>query len=87
MEDALCRSKWSFGVNQIEVNLATLTCWGYYQILIIGLSPFLMAFGVILVYWGWCQCVALVSVWGFCVPVCDLRQCSSLVLLFFIHSF
>ena len=38
--DALCRSKWSVGVNKIccwvEVNLATLTCWGCYQILDIG---------------------------------------------------
>ena len=40
-EDSLCQSKWSVGGKQdgcwIEVNLATLTCWGYYQILNIGL--------------------------------------------------
>ena len=30
-DDALCRSKWSVGVNQIA-------CWGYYQILNIGVS-------------------------------------------------
>ena len=39
-EDTLCRSKWSVGINQIAavlgVNLATLTCWGYYMILNIG---------------------------------------------------
>ena len=39
-EDALCRSKWSVGVNQIEVNLATLTCWGCYKILNIGVYLF-----------------------------------------------
>ena len=37
MEDALCQSMWSVGVNHnccwVEVNLATLTYWGYYQIL------------------------------------------------------
>ena len=37
-EDALCCSKWSVGANQIEVNLATFTCWGYYQISDIGVS-------------------------------------------------
>ena len=42
-EDTLCRSKWSVGINQIAtfyVNLATLTCWGYFQILNIGVSRY-----------------------------------------------
>ena len=39
---ALCISTCSVGVDWcwVEVNLATLTSWGYYQILDIGLSPF-----------------------------------------------
>ena len=39
-ENALCRSKWGVGVSKIavEVNLATLICCGYYQILDIGVS-------------------------------------------------
>ena len=36
-EDALCRSKWAVG-DKDEVNLVTLTFWGYYHILDIGLS-------------------------------------------------
>ena len=35
-EDALCWSRWSVGVDQfaagLRVNVATLTCWGYYHI-------------------------------------------------------
>ena len=38
-EDSLCPSMLSFDVNQIAgCNLATLTCWRYYQILNIGVS-------------------------------------------------
>ena len=37
-EDALCRTRWNVSVHKIEVNLATLTCRGYYQILNIGVS-------------------------------------------------
>ena len=41
-EDALCRSKWIVGVNQIaaggEVNRVTLNSWGYYQTLNIRLT-------------------------------------------------
>ena len=43
-EDALCRLKWSdvkwskSDCCWVEVNLATLTCWGYLQILNIGVS-------------------------------------------------
>ena len=40
-EDALCRSKWSVGKSdccRVELNLATLTCWGYNQISNIGVS-------------------------------------------------
>ena len=44
-KDALCRSKWSVGVGMIAVdgNLTTLTCWGYYQNLDIGVSLSLWA--------------------------------------------
>ena len=61
-EDALCRSKWSVGVNKIvalfEVNQATLTSWGYYQILNIGVSPSLILLELnlaTLTCWGYYQ--------------------------------
>ena len=43
-EDALCRSTWSVGGNQIavELSLATFTCSGCYQILNIDVSISLM---------------------------------------------
>ena len=38
-EDALYRSRWSKSdCCWVEVNLATLTCWAYYQILNNGVS-------------------------------------------------
>ena len=41
-EDTLCRSMWSvrrrYDFCWVEVNLATITCWEYYQILDIGVS-------------------------------------------------
>ena len=40
-EDSLCRSKECWRKSDccwVDVNLAALTCWGYYQILNIGLS-------------------------------------------------